>query len=124
MLNNSGKYVKTVILIKELLKDFDNDFTFTGQTPGKSGVNITLQVNKDKSEPVVDKKTGRLKDDNYLAVFPVTIVGATYPLPFKKGDRVSIGDFRPEISYYIDYKLILRFGEIHLREEKNDTNEK
>ena len=124
MLKNVGRYVETIIHADKLIGDFDNDFTFTGQSAGKHGVNITVQVNKDNSEPIIDKKTGLVKDDNFLAVFPVTIVDAKYPLPFKKGDHVSLYDFKPEMSYFIDYNLILRFGDIRLKDLANVTDKK
>ena len=39
----------------------------------------------------------------------MTIVGANYPLGLKKGDYVQLANFRADISYYINYSLVLRF---------------
>lgn len=44
--------------------------------------------------------------------FDATIIGATYPLSLVKGDYVALGDFRADVSYYIDFNFILRFGAI------------
>lgn len=126
---NAYRYLFTKIDIERLLKDTLNEYLFVSQRPYKGkkdnegnviiepGANITLQVITDISEPVIDKKTGEIKENNELETFEVTIEGCQYPLPFKKGDKVSLGDFDEENSYYINYNLILRFRKIKLIEE-------
>lgn len=44
--------------------------------------------------------------------FDRAIIGATYPLPLAKGDYVALGNFLADVSYYIDFNFILRFGAI------------
>ena len=48
-------------------------------------------------------------DDNVYETFDATILGASYPLPLKKGDIVSLLNFATDNSYYVDFNLILRF---------------
>lgn len=104
----------------KMLKDFGNHFLYVSQKPYKgnpekgllAGSTVTLQILQDNSEPVVDKKTGQVKEDNRLETFEATIIGAKYPLPFTKGDHVALGDFMMDVSHFIDFDFILRFGSI------------
>ena len=77
-----------------------------------SGTTFTVQALDDFSDPIIDKETGEVMDNNALETFDVTIIGAEYPLPIKKGDYVSLKGFLPELSYYINFNLILRFSDI------------
>ena len=130
MIKNNHRYIKTIVNGKEFLNDTGNKYRFVGQREYKgkpdknipAGATVTLQIIEDHSEPVIDKATGRVKDNNVLETFDATIVGATYPLSFNKGDYVVLEDFKEEISYYINFNLILRFGGIKLLKAVNMHN--
>jgi len=120
MIKRSYRYIKHVIDAQKLLEDFDNRFLLVSQrryngkivdckviTP--EGVTVTVQILTDRSEPVIDKTTGEIMDDNVYETFDATIIGASYPLPLKKGDIVSLFNFETDNSYYVDFNLILRF---------------
>ena len=119
-LQNAFKYQKTVVLGDEMVRDFGNEFIFVSQSaykgkPGtglKPGATIVLQIVHDHAEPGIDKETGVKKDNNVLNTFEVTVPGVEFPLSFAKGDRVSLGGFMPDHSYYINFAFILRFSEI------------
>ncbi len=130
MIKNVYRYVHTVIDANKFLEDTGNKYMLVSQSPyrGKSdeagetilpaGVKVRLQIQEDFSDPVVDRKTGEPMEDNRYENFDVTIVGCSYPLPLKKGDMVSLGEFLPQYSFYIDYNCILRFGKILEYKEK------
>lgn len=114
-----SKYVKQVIDAQQMLADFGNAFMVVSSKPFKgkpekglaAGSTFTLQVMKDDSVPVYDKE-GNKQDNNLFESFDVTIPGLTYPSDIQKGDKVRLGNFMPEVSYYIEFKLILRFDGI------------
>lgn len=120
MFKHSNRYVKNIVLGDKLLSDLGNCFRVVSQRlyKGKPEANLaagtvfTLQITQDNSDPIVDKKTGLVKDNNVFETIEVTVVGCEYPAPFQKGDYVSLGGFVEDASYYIDYNLILRFREI------------
>lgn len=130
MIKNVYRYVHTVIDANKFLEDTGNKYMLVSQSPyrGKSdeagetilpaGVKVRLQIQEDFSDPVVDRKTGEPMEDNRYENFDVTIVGCSYPLPLKKGDMVSLGEFLSQYSFYIDYNCILRFGKILEYKEK------
>lgn len=123
MIKNGYRYIKTIIDIEKFLSDTSNMYMLVGQRPYKgkmddkgnvlidTGVTVTLQIIDDNSEPIV--KAGVTQEDNRLENFEVTIVGANYPLDLKKGDCVYLEDFKSDISYYINYTFVLRFGNIN-----------
>lgn len=123
MIKNGYRYIKSIIDIDKFLADTGNMYVLVGQRAYKgktdekgntlidSGVTVTLQIIEDSSEPVYDKM-GVEKEDNRLETFDVTIVGENYPLDLKKGDYVRLANFRSDISYYINYALVLRFESI------------
>ena len=128
MIKRSYRYIKQLIDVQKLLDDFDNRFLLVSQrkyngkiVDGKvitpEGVSVTVQILTDRSDPVVNKNTGKIMDDNKFETFDVTILGASYPLPLKKGDIVSFHDFESDSSYYVDFNLILRFKGIEKVEE-------
>lgn len=114
---NISKYTKTVIDWPTMNRDFGGVYRLVSQRPYKGkpeaglapGATVTLQVIEDKADPVIDKSTGKPKDDNVFETFEATIVGLSYPAPFEKGDYVALDGFMPEASYYIDFTPILRF---------------
>lgn len=117
---NATKYTKIMILADDMLRDFGNRFVVVASRAYKgkeddgipAGSTFTLQVLEDHAAPIIDKKTNMPMDNNVYQTFDVTIPGLKYPSGLVKGDIVSLGKFLPEISYYINYNLILRFGEI------------
>ena len=131
MIKNVTAYVRTVIDMDKFKQDTRNNYLYVSSRPynGKQddkgnfvlqkGAVVTLQVLEDHSEPVIDQRTGLVRENNYLETFDVTVVGAPYPLPYNKGDHVSLGAFLPESSYYIDHNLILRFAEIMPHSKKD-----
>lgn len=102
MIKNAYLYAKTEVLGEKFLKDTKNKYLLIGQSPfnGKidesgevilpEGVKVRLQIIEDQSEPVYDKHTGDVKDNNALETFEATIIGKNYPLPFGKGTMVSV----------------------------------
>ena len=114
---NVTPYIHTVIDWDSMARDWGGSFTFVSQSPyrGKpeaglaAGATVTLQINNDTHDHGVDK-SGRKRDNNALETFMATVIGCNYPLPFVKGDKVTLGGFRPDASYYINYSLILRFS--------------
>lgn len=119
-IQNGYRYVKSVFDMDKMLKDFGNQFRLVSQKPYKgkpekglaAGTTVTLQITRDNSAPIIDKATGKPKDNNVFETFDATIIGATYPLPLAKGDYVALGNFLADVSYYIDFNFILRFGAI------------
>lgn len=119
-LRNAHTMVKTVVEGNKLLEMFGNKFTVVSQKQYKGkpekglepGTTFVLQILEDHSEPVIDKATGLVLDNNVMETFEVTVPGCAYPSEFKKGDLVSLGGFMEEASYYINYSLILRFKSI------------
>lgn len=112
MIKHAYRYVQQLINGDKFLADTGNKFLFISQRPGKKGVNVTLQIIEDFSEPIVNKTTGEIAEDNRLETFDITVENCQYPLPFSKGCMVSLRDFDQKNSFYIDYKLLLRFGGI------------
>ena len=112
-------YIKTLIDWAAMDEDWGGSYVFVSQRPYKGkpeaglapGATVTLQIQSDDHDHGVDK-AGRPRDNNALETFSATIVGCTYPLPLQKGDKVKLGGFLPDASYYIDFSLILRFSSI------------
>lgn len=112
-------YIKTLIDWEGMNRDWGGSYTFVSQRPYKGkpeaglapGATVTLQIMQDAHDHGVDK-AGRPRDNNALETFSATIVGCTYPLPLQKGDKVKLGGFMPDASYFIDFSLILRFSSI------------
>lgn len=119
-LSNVSRYTKVVIDWGLMSSDFDGVFRVVSQRPYKGkpeaglapGTTFTLQVVEDKAPPVIDKTTGKPKENNVFETFEATVVGQEYPAPFRKGDYVELDGFMPEASFYIDFNLILRFQAI------------
>lgn len=130
MIKDSYRYSTTTINGKKFMNDTGNKYRLVGQREFKgkpdknipAGVIVTLQIIEDNSEPVIDKATGRVKDNNVFETFDATIVGVAYPLSLNKGDYVALEDFKEDISYYINFNLILRFGGIKLLKAMNMQN--
>lgn len=116
---NISPYVRTVIDWEAMDKDWGQQYMYVSQRPYKGkpeaglapGATVTLQILTDAHDHGADR-TGRPRDNNALETFSVTVVGCSYPLPLSKGDRVQLGGFIAEASFYIDYSPILRFHEI------------
>lgn len=120
-----------VINMDRFLQDTENTFRVIRVTPynGKpennipAGSNFNLQVLKDNSKPRINKKTGLPVDDNVGENFDVTVPGHAFPSQIKKGDIVALQDFLPDISYYFNRTLILRFGSIKLLKPKQASSQ-
>ena len=138
MINNGHRYIKTIIEIDKFLRDTANRYMLISQRPfrGKydadgnceipEGVTVGLQILEDHSDPVIDKNTGEVKQDNTYETFDATIVGVQYPLSINKGSTVRLYDFLDEYSYYINYTFILRFSgieELESVEENEDITD-
>ena len=84
-IQNGYRYVKSVIDGDKMLNDFANQFRFVSQKPYKgnsekglaAGTTVTLQIIRDDSAPIIDKTTGKPKDNNVFETFDATIVGAS-----------------------------------------------
>lgn len=121
MIKHGSRYTRTIVEGDKFLEDTGNEYMLISQRKYKGktdrdgnpvlepGVTVTLQIMRDTSQPIVDKETGLILDDNALETFEATIVDCPYPLPYKKGDRVSLHGFLTEHSYYINFNFILRF---------------
>lgn len=120
------RYVKQVIDMDKMLKDFHNTFLVVSSKQFKgsekqnlpAGTSFTLQVMKDDSEPVYDKN-GRLEDNNQFETFEVSIPGLSYPSDIVRGDKVRLGNFLPEVSMYFNYTMFLRFDSISKIQSKS-----
>lgn len=120
MIHNTNQFVHTVIDGEDIAKKLLHNARLVSQRAYKgnagkniaAGTTVTLQITEDATGGYTDKATGELLD-NTLETVDVTIVGCDYPLPIKKGDYCDVSGFIPELSYYIDYNLILRYSEIH-----------
>lgn len=127
-MKNINKFVKTVIDMDTFLKNTGNKYKVVSQNPfmdnsgkaGSKGTTFTLLILEDSTDYGIDKRTGIQKDNNVFETFDVTILdGTTRHITLKKGDLVSLEGFIPELSYAIDFNLILRFRtirKINLRE--------
>lgn len=117
-IQNSWKYTQTTFKIEDFLKATRNEFQFVSQKPYQSkktpenvGTNVTLLITHDDMDYGVDKN-GRKRENNVLNTFDVTILNGQTTLPFKKGEKVSLGKFIPEKSYVIGFDVLLRFADI------------
>jgi hypothetical protein len=131
MLKNGYRYTKVLVLGDELLKDTENRYRFVNQRASKAnaekgieaGTTVTLQIVEDNAKPVIDKTTGLEQDNNVFETFDATILGSTYPLPYKKGDYVTLENFDASLSYYINFSFILRFHGIKLLKPANSQGQ-
>ena len=96
MLKHLTRYVKQIVAGEKLITDLGNRFLVISQRPYKgktndigevitpAGATFTVQALDDFSDPIIDKETGEVMDNNALETFDVTIIDAEYPLPIKK----------------------------------------
>jgi len=108
-----SKYQETRVLGDKFVKDTGNEYRVVAQRPYRDkknilpeGINLTLQITKDQNE----YRNG--EDDMTMGTFDVTVLCGTHDKGLKKGDFVSLHDFREDVSYYIDFNYILRFGDV------------
>ena len=106
-------YRKTEVLGNKFLEDTGNKYRLVSKRPythkeGRlpNGVLVTLQITQDNNQ----YKAG--EDNMVMETFDATILCGTHNVDVNKGDYVSLHDFFPEWSYYIDFSYILRFGRI------------
>lgn len=114
------KYVRTIIDGEQIKQDGRNTFRVCSVSeykgkPEKSipaGTTFDLQVMYDDSDPTYDKD-GKEQENNLYEMLRVTIPGHNFDAnDIKKGDAVALGAFMADISYYINYSLILRYDSI------------
>ena len=115
------KYQKTIVLGDQFIADTGNEYRVVRQRTYKDktnqlpdGIVLTLQITKDLNQ----HQNG--KDDMTLGKFDAYVLCGTHDIGLKKGDLVSLYDFREDVSYYIDSDYILRFGGV----KKIDTDTK
>lgn len=115
------KYQKTVVLAEQFIKDTGNEYKVVAQRPYKDrnnklpdGILMTLQVTKDNSE-----YTNENEENMVFENFDVTVLCGKHDVGVKKGDLVSLHDFKEDVSYYIDFSFILRFGDVKKIERNN-----
>lgn len=117
-IQNSWVYTQTLFKAEEFKKNTRNEYQFVSQRPYESkkdanekGVSVTLLIIHDDHDYGKDKN-GNKRDTNVLNTFDVTIMNGETSLPFKKGDKVSLGQLLPDKSFIIGFDLILRFDSI------------
>ena len=117
-IQNSWVYTHTEFDAEKFLKATGNLFQLVSQrpfcskkNPDEKGVLATLLITHDDTDYGVDKN-GNKRDNNVLNTFDVTILNGEDSIPFRKGEKVSLGKFLPEKSYVIGFDLILRFDSI------------
>lgn len=127
MLQNAWKYSETRFNAENFLKMTRNIYQFVGQKsfaskkhPEDKGVTVTLLILHDDMDYGVDKN-GNKRDNNVLNTFDVTILNGQDTVPFRKGDKVSLGGFIADKSYVIGYDVLLRFAEIRKAVTQNET---
>ena len=105
------KYQKTTVLGDQFLADTGNEYRVVSQRPYKDkkdklpdGLLMTLQIVKDNSAYPVGE------DNMTMETFEVYVLCGSHDVGLKKGDFCSLHDFKEDLSYYIDYNYILRFG--------------
>jgi hypothetical protein len=108
-----SKYQETRVLGDKFVKDTGNEYRVVAQRPYRDkknilpdGIMLTLQITKDLNE----YKNG--EDDMTMGTFEVCVLCGTHDKGLKKGDFVSLHEFREDVSYYIDFSYILRFGDL------------
>jgi len=106
-----NKYQETRVLGDQFIADTGNEYRVVTQRPYKDkknrlpdGILLTLQITKDLNQ----YQNG--EDDMTLGTFDAYVLCGTHDMGLKKGDLVSLHDFREDVSYYIDFNYILRFG--------------
>jgi|GluameStandDraft_1065615.scaffolds.fasta_scaffold07761_2 hypothetical protein len=127
MLQHAWKYSETRFNAENFMKMTRNVYQFVGQKPFKSkkhpedrGVTVTLLILHDDMDYGADKN-GNKRDNNVLNTFDVTILNGQDTVPYKKGDKVSLGGYIPEKSYVIGFDLLLRFKDIRKAVVQNDA---
>lgn len=124
------RYVRTLIDGEQIKQDGRNTFRVcsVSEYKGKpeknipAGTTFDLQVMYDDSAPTYDKD-GKEQENNLYEMLRVTIPGHNFATnDIKKGDAVALGAFMPEISYYINYSLILRYDGIQKLQQGKGQN--
>jgi len=105
------KYQKTTVLGDQFLSDTGNEYRVVSQRSyvdkkGKlpDGIVMTLQITKDNG------KYEAGEDNMILETFEAYVLCGSHDVGLKKGDYCALQDFMPDVSYYIDFSYILRFG--------------
>lgn len=117
-IQNPWVFTQTTFDIEKFLKVTRNEFQLVSQrsftskkNPNEKGTLLTLLIIHDDHDYGVDKN-GNKRDNNVLNTFDVTILNGETSIPFRKGEKVALGNFLPEKSYVIGFDLILRFDSV------------
>ena len=117
-IQHSWAYTNTIFVADQFLKATRNEFQLVSQRPYQSkknpeekGVSVILLIVHDDNDYGMDKN-GNKRENNVLNTFDVTILNGETSIPFRKGEKVSLGNFLPKKSYVIGFDLILRFDSI------------
>lgn len=117
-IQNSWVFTSTKFEAAKFLKATGNVYQLVSQrpfcskkNPDEKGVLVTLLITHDDTDYGVDKQ-GKKRDNNVLNTFDVTILNGESSIPFRKGEKVSLGNYLPEKSYVIGFDLILRFDSV------------
>ncbi len=117
-IQNPWAYTRTEFEAQKFLDATGNLYQLVSQrpycskkNPDEKGVLATLLITHDDMDYGVDKN-GNKRDNNVLNTFDVTILNGETSIPFRKGEKVSLGNYLPEKSYVIGFDLILRFDSI------------
>lgn len=117
-IQHSWAYTHTSFDAEKFLKAARNEFQLVSQRPYQSkknpeekGVSVILLIVHDDNDYGMDKN-GNKRENNVLNTFDVTILNGETSIPFRKGEKVSLGNFLPKKSYVIGFDLILRFDSI------------
>ena len=127
-IQNTWVYTHTTFDGEDFKISTGNLYQFVSQKPYQSkkfpedkGATATLLIIHDEKNYGVDKN-GRQRDNNILNTFDATILNGETVLPFKKGEKVSLGKFLPEKSYVIGFDVLLRFDSIRKAGNSNEKN--
>ena len=120
MIQAGYRYQRTTVDIEKFLEDTGNVFRVVNRkhykgNPKKgieAGYTFTLQIKEDRSDLALGKVEGKEPISNVFESFDATVVGLE-STDIQKGDWVSLDNPLAEISYYINWNFILRFGGIH-----------
>ena len=120
-MNNSSKFVKTVIKIDDLMRITGNKFKvlatkpYEGKNDIKPGITLDLLILEDNAPAGYygTKPDGSPKEGIMFQNIRVTVCNGEKDksmADLKAGDDISLYDFDENHSYFIDYNMILRFG--------------
>lgn len=111
---NTWFFTQTIVHWATIAKATGNQFMVVavrefqdkkGKLP--DGYTLTLMVLNDNFDYGIDKKTGKPRENNRYQNFDVTVLTRAHPV--KKGDHIRLLGFESELSYAINFDMLLRF---------------